>query len=70
MQMPKAVTRYETGMANVPVHFPNGDVCCRWCPMFLRFEEPFERYSCRLTGDWIADIGARQEWCPLKFEEV
>lgn len=64
------VEHYAAGVVKVPVYFPNGDVSCRWCPLFLRHEEAFKRYSCRLTGEWILDplhgIGGK---CPLEFKE-
>ena len=61
---------YTDGEATVTTHFPENDVVCRWCHLFLRYEEAFKRYSCRLTNEWILDpsneIGQR---CPLKFKE-
>ena len=67
--MPNVVTHYARGQAVVDVFFPNGDVACKWCSLFLRYEEPFKRYSCRLTGEWILDpaheCGAK---CPLIME--
>lgn len=60
------VLAYGHGQAVVDVYFPNGDVACRWCPLFLRYEEAFRRYSCRLSGEWIADpIHGRGQLCPL-----
>lgn len=62
---------YTTGIATVPIHFPNGDVSCRYC-RFCKCDERFRRFSCTLTlpESWVMDIGIRQDWCPLKFEEV
>lgn len=67
--MKNGVSHYVTGTAQVTVHFPEGRVCCQWCPLFLRYEENFKRYSCRLTGEWIFNpfhgAGGR---CPIHFE--
>ena len=66
----KGVSWYATGTVTVPIGFPEGDICCKWCKLFLRYEDAFKRYSCRLTEEWIIDpahgIGQR---CPLVFEE-
>ena len=66
----KGVSWYATGTVTVPIGFPEGDVCCKWCKLFLRYEDAFKRYSCRFTEEWIIDpahgIGQR---CPLVFEE-
>jgi hypothetical protein len=71
MTTPSKVTFYTTGKAEVTVHFPEDKVCCQYCPLYLRYEENFKRYSCRLTGEWIIDpfheIGTG---CPLTFDEV
>lgn len=61
---------YVTGQTTVAVHFPNGDCVCRWCPLFLRYEEAYRRYSCRLSGEWILDpVHERGTRCPLAMEE-
>lgn len=53
----------------VDVYFPNGDCVCKWCPLFLRYEDAFKRYSCRLTGEWILDpTHERGANCPLIME--
>lgn len=62
------VRYYTTGIAQVKINFPEGEVCCRWCP-FCRSEESLKRYWCRLTNEMIynpyAGIG---ECCPVEFE--
>lgn len=69
-KVPNGVISYATGTVNVAVHFPNQKIQCQWCPLFLRYEDAFKRYSCRLTGEWIPDpfhqIGER---CPLTFQD-
>lgn len=67
--MPNGVLEYAHGQVVVDVYFPNRQCVCKWCPLFLRYEEAFKRYSCRLTGEWILDpaheIGAK---CPIVME--
>lgn len=66
--MKNGVSFYTHGSARIVVHFPEGDECCRWCPLFLRYEENFKRYSCRLTGEWIIEPQhERGEQCPLEM---
>lgn len=59
---------YATGTAEINVHFPEGDICCKWCP-FCRSESDLGRFWCRLTHNMIynpyVDIS---ENCPIKFE--
>lgn len=63
------VLEYTKGVASVDIFFPNNEVACKWCYLFLRYEENFKRYSCRLTEEWIPDpfrmIGGK---CPLIIE--
>lgn len=65
----KGVLSYAHGQAVVDVYFPNGEAVCKWCPLFLRYEENFKRYSCRLTCEWIPDpFRVRGERCPLTMQ--
>ena len=65
--MSNGVEFYTRREGLIGVNYPNGVECCKWCKLFLRYEENFKRYSCRLTEEWIFDpskeIGER---CPLK----
>lgn len=58
---------YATGYA--PVHFPEGDICCAWCPA-LGVELKSDRKYCKCTGEFLASpnysVGLN---CPIKFEE-
>lgn len=64
------VRNYTDGKAAVTIHFPEDDAVCRWCHLFLRYEEAYRRYSCRLTSEWILDpINERGQKCPLHFNE-
>lgn len=64
------VSSYKKGKTEVEINFPNGDVACRWCWLFLKYEENYKRYSCRLTSEWILDpLNGVGEQCPLKIEE-
>lgn len=65
----RQVLYYTTGRADIPIHFPEDKVHCQWCSLFLRYEENFKRYSCRLTGEWILDpFHERGRLCPLIFD--
>ena len=59
------VSFYETGTAEIEVHFPNGDLKCKYCP-FLSSNER----SCQLNKKPVyypnKYLGA---FCPLKFKE-
>lgn len=61
---------YTSGVAHVPIHFPEDKVCCFNCIPFCRYEEAFRRYSCRATGEQLlypgTTIGAQ---CPIQFKE-
>ena len=66
--MINGVDHYTHGTAEVTIHFPNGDEACRWCWLFLKYEENYKRYSCKLKKEWILDpIHFRGEKCPLKI---
>jgi hypothetical protein len=62
------VTSYVHATATIDIYFPDGQVKCKFCQQ-IRFEEAYQRYSCRLTGEWLLSpftgIGPR---CPLTFE--
>lgn len=68
--MGNSVLHYEKRTTEIPVYFPNGEIVCKWCRLFLRYEDAFKRYSCRLTDEWILDpaheIGQN---CPLTEEK-
>ena len=69
--MKDGVKWYETGTVNVSIHFPEGKRACKWCWLFCRFEKDFNRYSCKLTDEWLDDVEKKTgKACPLKFEEV
>lgn len=62
---------YDKATIEVPVYFPEGKRACKWCWLFCRYEKDYNRYSCKLTSEWLLnpekEIG---QACPLKFEEV
>lgn len=63
------VRYYTTGKAIVPVHFPEDQVICRWCP-FCRSEQDLNRYWCRLTNSMIyAPNECILPDCPIEFEK-
>lgn len=60
--------RYYT-YATARVHFPEGDITCRACPL-LGAERGLKREYCRLTGEYIPDADyLTGHGCPLIFEE-
>ena len=68
-RMRDGVRWYSRRTTKVTVSFPEGREVCQWCPLFLRYEEAFRRYSCRLTGEWIPDpFGMRGARGPLEME--
>ena len=68
--MNNGVPFYTHGTTDVTIHFPNGDEACRWCWLFLKYEENYKRYSCKLTREWILDpIHCIGEKCPLKIKK-
>ncbi|MBQ4556546.1 MAG: hypothetical protein IJA60_02735 [Clostridia bacterium] len=64
----KGITWYTTAIAHIPVHFPEDDVKCKWCP-HLRADEANSRHFCRLTGNVVYSIEIIADDCPLEFEE-
>ena len=70
MPIEQGVLYYTSGAATIYIHFPENKVVCQWCKLFLRYEENFKRYSCRLTDEWIIDpFRMRGERCPLEMEK-
>lgn len=63
---PNGVSYYTKATAEIG--FPEGDVCCHWCPLMTR--DPNLRDICGKTGEILHapkhSIGFN---CPLKFEE-
>lgn len=68
--MENGIYWYDKAVAHVPVFFPEGKRTCQYCKLFCRYEEPFKRYSCRITNEWLMnpmhEIGTE---CPLVFEK-
>lgn len=65
----KGVSFFTTAAAQVKVHFPEGDVCCGWCP-YCRPEKETKRHWCNLTHSILYNpFGGVGELCPLDFEE-
>lgn len=64
-----SVKWYETGLVTVPIHFPEGKRSCKYCWLFCRYERDFNRYSCKLTDEWLEDIERGVgKICPLEFK--
>lgn len=68
MQEGRGVKNYTKAEAVIDVYFPAGQVCCKYCPLFLKYEKYFNRYSCVLSGEWLLDpMNEVGESCPLKI---
>lgn len=51
--------------ATVPIHFPEGNVCCDLCPLM----ETYARKQCRRTGEYLLDTRVTVGYeCPLIFQ--
>ena len=65
MRAERAVTHYATG--RLPVHFPNGEVCCRLCPL-LTWRKNI-RYECLMTGELLLyPDHTTGNFCPIQFD--
>ncbi len=63
------VDYYTKGTVTVNVSFPEDKIACQWCPLFLRYEKDYTRYSCRLTHEWLLYPFTRVgELCPIVIE--
>lgn len=63
--MTRGVERYTKGMLHIPVYFPDGQVCCWYCPMLIKHTE-----ECRLTGETIyrpRQLVGRE--CPVQLRQ-
>lgn len=49
----------------VDISFPDGNICCDFCPLL----ETYARKQCRRTGEYIADTRMVGYYCPLRVEE-
>lgn len=57
------------GIRTVVVWLPGNYPYCAWCQPFFR-EHSLERYSCRLTEEWLFNPKKeRAEHCPIKWED-
>lgn len=63
---------YETGTAEIKIHFPSGRATCQYCE-YLYAERNLGRCRCRLQRDKIIPLEniefGRDTDCPIKFEE-
>jgi len=60
------VSYYVRAWATVPVHFPEGHVCCQYCTWLRKGNV---RCECRLTDEVLVDLKAMGYRCPAVFEE-
>lgn len=51
--------------ATAKIYFPDGRVCCDFCPLL----ETHARKQCRRTGEYLADTRKIGRWCPLEINE-
>lgn len=59
MRSDSACTSYESRW--VELHFTDGKVCCKFCPLL----ETYSRLKCRLTDEYIVSDTTVGYWCPL-----
>ena len=65
-QFDKGVSYYTK--ATVEIGFPEGDLCCHWCP-FLAADYKLDREMCKKTGEvLVAPKHTVGFYCPLNFE--
>ncbi len=68
MSRETCVSFYVTGVAHIPVHFPNGMTFCQWCP-YLKYRDGLRRHQCGLTGEFLPyPFDSRGNECPVIFE--
>lgn len=73
MAFESGVSWYTTGVASVPISFPEGEIRCQYC-RFLRYNKDFRHYRCGLglEEDYIMDPFSydRGPNCPIIFEKT
>ena len=61
--------KYIHGEIHAVINFPESQVACKWCWLFLQCDQELHRYRCKLTGEPIQSphigVGAQ---CPLQFK--
>ena len=67
------VDSYLRGKITINIHFPivKNKIykCCKYCDKFCRYEQNYNRYSCKLTQEWLLDVEHEiGNLCPLNFE--
>lgn len=61
---------YLKGKAEITNALPLQYPVCKYCQVYLRYESAYDRYSCRITGEFLFDIKKhRGSLCPFKWEE-
>lgn len=59
---------YIVGAYVQKVYFPNGKVCCQYCPYYkYRSVHKYIRMICVLTYEALTDLETIGEDCPLEF---
>lgn len=67
--MNSGVLKYQKGVAEITVFFPDGKPYCNYCE-YCKYEEYYKRYSCRITKEWlVTPFNSVGEICPLVMEE-
>ena len=72
MEREHGVLYYATGYATIPVHFPNGQVQCNFCPSCNKNDK--DAWRCMyLGGQAFAPADGKNGIlynCPIEFEEL
>lgn len=68
--MKNGVDWYAHGSVEMKVHFPEGDICCHYCPLCLDERDGLKRWRCLCTGELIfSPFNGTGLRCPIQFEE-
>lgn len=66
----RRVDFYAKGIAIVPVYFPEGQINCRHCLDFCKYNKDLQTYYCLLTHRYIDKnhLNKRDTFCPIELE--
>lgn len=68
--MKSGVDWYAHGKIELKVYFPEGDICCRHCPLCLDERDGLKRWRCLYTGELIfSPYNGTGRRCPIQLDE-
>lgn len=60
---------YVIGEATIKAALPASHPVCKYCQPYVRYESAYDRYSCRITGEYLFSINKeRGKLCPFRWE--